>query len=411
MTRLPPNLPPSLDPVLLTAAMQVWRDNQCICEQVIRQYRNWVLHFQEYCRIKRLGENDELTRAGARRFAMWYAKRRRCSRALTIEMTCSALGTWAAALKVLGKSLPPWETRVALRPSSPVQEEFVKYLIEVCGNPDRVIRLKLYYVDLFDSFRRARDRLTQALHLPDIDAFVLQCHKRFARKTVLNICSSLRSYLRFLFSTGRLQTDLATYVIAPSVRSLEKPYRTLPWPDIQRMLRAINRSSRCGKRDYALLLMMSTYGLAAGEMINLTLDDLDWKAMTIRIVRRKTNVEFLLPLMPAVGRALASYLRHGRPPHAPDRHVFVTMRSPHRRLAEVSTLRHVLQSAAGRAGVSGPFLGTHVFRHTHACRQMEIGTRPKLIGDILGHRHPQSTSAYLRVAAERLRVVTLPVPR
>jgi site-specific recombinase XerD len=71
----------------------------------------------------------------------------------------------------------------------------------------------------------------------------------------------------------------------------------------------------------------------------------------------------------------------------------------------------MLHTHAQHAGVSAPFLGTHVLRHTHACRQMELGTAPKLIGDILGHRDPQSTSAYLRVSTECLRKVALAVPR
>jgi integrase len=203
----------------------------------------------------------------------------------------------------------------------------------------------------------------QALRLTDIDAFIIFCRERYARKTVAGICSTIRAYLRFLYSTGRLKTDLAASVVSPAIRPLERPHRTLPWTDVRRLLDAVDRRSRCGKRDYALLLLMSTYGLGAGEVIHLTLDDVDWQAMTLRIVRPKTGVEFMLPMMPAIAQALASYLRHRRPPHCSDRSVFVTMRVPHHRLADVVTLRHILHSAAQRAGISAPFLGTHVFRH------------------------------------------------
>jgi integrase len=198
--------------------------------------------------------------------------------------------------------------------------------------------------------------------------------------------------------------------MAPIVRPAERPHRTLPWADVQRILRAIDRSTPVGRRDYALLLMMSIYGLGAGEIIGLSLDDVDWQAGTLRIVRPKTRVVFSLPLLPVVARALADYLKHGRPPHTPARHLFVTMRTPFKRLACAVTVRHILHSAARVAGVTAPFLGTHVLRHTHACRQLELGTSPKLIGDILGHRDPESTSAYLRVPSDRLRELSLPVP-
>jgi site-specific recombinase XerD len=88
----------------------------------------------------------------------------------------------------------------------------------------------------------------------------------------------------------------------------------------------------------------------------------------------------------------------------------VTVRAPHKQLGCSGTIRNILHKYARRAGVSAPFLGTHVLRHTHATRQIELGTRPKVLSDILGHRDPESSSAYIRVATERLRRMALPVP-
>jgi integrase len=225
------------------------------------------------------------------------------------------------------------------------------------------------------------------------------------------MCSSLVCFALFLRQPGQLSADLAPSIVAPTLRKIERPHRTLPWKDVQRILGAVDPARRGGRRDYALLLMMSVYGLGAGEICGLMLDDVDWRAGTIRVVRPKTRVEFLLPLLPAVARALSRYLRDGRPAHPSTRNLFVTLRAPHKRLACSTTVRHILHSHARAAGVSGPFLGTHVLRHTHACRQMELGARPEVIGDILGHRDPESTSAYLRVSTERLRHLALPVPR
>lgn len=404
-------LRPSSDPALLAAAQKIWRQNHCLCPAAICHYRDWVLRFQWYCGVRGIDEYKELTRAGAREFAIWYARRRQISLPHTINGARSALGTWALALRSLGKLVPSWIPKRIVQPASPLLEEFVAYQREVRGNPDRTLRIFLYHIGLFDEFLRKGSVRLQALRLTDIDAFIIVCHERYARKTVAGICSTIRAYLRFLYSTGRLKTDLAASVVSPAIRPLERPHRTLPWKDVRRLLAAVDRRSRCGKRDYAVLLLMSTYGLGAGEVIHLTLDDVDWQAMTLRIVRPKTGVEFMLPMMPAIAEALASYLRHGRPPHCSDRSVFVTMRVPHHRLADVVTLRHILHSAAQRAGISAPFLGTHVFRHTHACRQLELGTPTKIIGDILGHRDPESTSAYLRVATPGLRALALPVPR
>jgi len=289
-------------------------------------------------------------------------------------------------------------------------EPFADYLRDVRGNPPQTIRKKIWELTAFDRYRRRRRAADKPIRLSEIDAYVVTCRRRFARKTVASICSTLRSYLRFLYATGAMDTDLAASVMAPIIRTAERPHRALPWADVQRILRAIDRTTAKGRRDYALLLMMSVYGLGAGEVIRISLEDIDWQAGTIRIKRPKTGATFHLPLLAAVARALIDYIKRGRPTFTSARHLFVTMRVPFKQLACSTTVRWILHAAAHRAGVTAEFLGTHALRHTHACRQLEFGTPPKIIGDILGHRDPESTSAYLRVVSDRLRELSLPVP-
>jgi integrase/recombinase XerD len=179
---------------------------------------------------------------------------------------------------------------------------------------------------------------------------------------------------------------------------------------VQRLLRAVDTSSARGLRDYALLLMMSTYGLGGGESIWLELQDIDWNAATLKIVRPKTGVAFSLPLLPAVAKALAFYLRDGRPPNIPHRHVFVRMKMPFSPLSTSSAVRHILVKHAKAAGLNAPYLGSHVLRHSNAARQVDLGIRPRVLSDLLGHRDPESTSAYVRIVTEALRDVSLPVP-
>jgi integrase len=194
--------------------------------------------------------------------------------------------------------------------------EFVQHLREHRGNPDSTIHKKTQHVQRFIAFLRVRRRRPQQSRLQDIDEFLIQCRRRYARATVADIGCTLRSFMRFLVATGRISADLAPSITTPIIRRLERPHRTLPWEDVQRILRAVDRSTPCGRRDYVLLLMMSTYGMGAGEVIRLTLDDVDWQSATVHVARPKTGVEFLLPLLPAVARALVSYLRKGRPHHA-----------------------------------------------------------------------------------------------
>ena len=327
-------------------------------------------------------------------------------------MARSALSTWALTLSGLGKTLPPWSTvSKRIPPEPPLLREFSEHLRELRGNPETTIRSKLLHIRKFMVFMRRRHRQLQHVRLPDIDAYLMHCRRRFARSTVCDIGGSVRRFMSFLVETGRTTVDLSPLVTVPVVRPAERPYRAMPWKDVQRILRAVDRSTPCGRRDYALLLMMSTYGMGAGEVIRLTVDDLDWGAQTIHVIRPKTGVEFSLPLLPAVARAISDYLCHGRPMHAQTRRLLITRRAPYKTLSGSSVIRGILHRHARRADVTAPFMGTHCLWHAHACRQMELGTAPKLIGDILGHRDPQSTSAYLRVTTERLRDMALAVPR
>jgi integrase len=185
----------------------------------------------------------------------------------------------------------------------------------------------------------------------------------------------------------------------------------LAWPQVRRILQAIDVQAPLGRRDFAMFLMMVTYGMGAGEIVNLRLADIDWHARTIRVRRPKTGTVTILPILAPIARALAGYLRNERPIHAEADTVFVSHRMPHAALGGSGPIRHRLAEHAAAAGVTADFLGSHVFRHTHATRQIESGVAPKIVSDVLGHRRPESTSVYVRSALLQLRGVALPVPR
>jgi integrase/recombinase XerD len=391
----------------LDAVERIWRERRCLSEQTILSYRYQVRRFLGYCRRRRLQPGAQLTYAGTTMFA------RRCVRggADRISIARTALKRTAEALQTLGGSVPAWmpQRRRGHRHAA-LLSEYAEHLREHRGVRPKTITLHLQHLDHLLEFLRRRHRPLPQLRLSDIDALIVERSKRCSVSSAIDLCHVLRVFLRFLHASGRLKLDLAPSVRAP-VRRNARPLRALPWQDVRRMLRGIKRTTPLGRRDYAMLLMMSAYGCGAGEVIGLQMHDIDWQGQKLRLVRAKTRGEILLPLLPAVAHALADYLRRARPVHASTRAVFVRAMPPYAALSSSSALRHTVHRRARRAGVKAAFLGSHVLRHTHACRQMQLGTRMKLIGDILGHRDPQSTSAYLRVSIAQLRRLALPVPR
>lgn len=391
--------------------MKVWRRNG-LKPGTRALYADWVRRYESYCQLNDLDLPAALTRTQVREFANHYALKRGINGRTAMLGACRAVRSWAIALRILGCAVPLWQVPSAVAsPLSALLEEYAQYLRYQRGSPASTICSKLYHISKLIEFTGLEGMRIVCVDLQAIDAFVISCSSKFARRTTASICSSIRGFLRFLHATGRVSSDLSASVAAPVVRREERPLRALPWVDVKRILRAVDRKTFGGKRDYAMLLLMSAYGLGAGETIRLTLDDIDWRAQTLRVSRPKTGVVNVLPLLPSVAQALASYLRRGRAPDAETRHLFVSRHAPYRPLSASGAVRHMLIKYARLAGVSAPYLGSHVLRHSHAMRHMEQGTRTKVIADILGHRRADATSAYVRTATECLRELALPVPR
>jgi site-specific recombinase XerD len=279
-----------------------------------------------------------------------------------------------------------------------------------CGVAAATLKRDIKTANAFMSLLQSQGKNAAKARADDVDTFIFELSQRISKRTVADTCSSLRAFLRFLRLTGRLHHDLDACVMAPKVRLAERPPRILPWSHVRRILMSIPRSQSPGKRDFAMLLLMATYGLGAAEVLQLRLEDVDWKAEVLRVRRPKTGILINLPLLPPVARALSAYLYNERPGHAAARRIFLNMHMPHDPLTS-GGIRHRIRFYARCAGVTADVIGAHAFRHSHASKQIDAGVNPKIVGDILGHRNPTSTSVYVRVALRRLRMVALPVPR
>jgi integrase/recombinase XerD len=390
--------------------LRVWRADRCVQGSTAGLYLQWVRRFRAYCTQRKLVERAELTLDGARHFIAWYAKCRQLDpRCLSGART--ALYALSRVYQVMGLSPPVWQPpRRARPPATALLRAYAHHLARHRGNPEVTVHKRLVQVGKLREHLASRGKTWRTMTLPDIDEFLIEYSRHYARSTVADIAGGVRSFARFLLATGRIAVDLAESVISPVQPKYERVRRALPWEDVQRLLRAVDTSNARGLRDHALLLMMSTYGFGAGEVIRIQLQDIDWAAGTLQVTRPKTGVAFTLPLLPAVAKALARYLRHGRPPHTPTRHLFVRMKMPFGQLSAAAAIRHILVKHAKVAGLDAPYLGSHVLRYSNAARQLDVGTSPRVLSDLLGHRDSESISAYVRIATESLREVSLPVP-
>lgn len=377
------------------------------CEVYLRRVRQ----FLEHCQKRSLDVESQLTRDGFARFAdAFVGPRTRAPLCASSRNTFrNAVRAWAYALRSLGATVPPWNSPRLPGALSPLLTKYCAYRRDHGGVTPATIQKDVKIAKVFLALLRAKGKSVSAASVADIDAFVVGLSARSSKKTVADACGRLRGFLRFLRASGTLRRDLSAMVESPRIRFADRPVRTLPWADVRRMFSTIERDGRIGKRDFAMLLLMATYGFGAAEVLSLRLQDVDWSSSTIRVRRPKTGVTIELPLLSPVGRALATYLRSGRPPRIAAREIFVQHGMPHQPLTSAA-ISHRIREYAGRAGIEAEVLGAHLLRHCHATRQIDGGTNPKVVSDILGHRRPSSTSVYVRVALRRLRAAALPVP-
>ena len=287
---------------------------------------------------------------------------------------------------------------------------YQQYLTALRGLAPGTIADHLATVSEFLQFMaEKRPAMSLGLLTPrELEAFVQQVAARVSRATLQHVVAHLRSFLRWLAARGAARQGLESQIDTPRVYRQEQLPRALRWDTVRALLESIDRRTAIGRRDYAMLLLVATYGLRSSEIVALTLDDFVWRQGELRVPRRKVDGVLTLPLTDDAGNAVLDYIRHGRPT-LPTRVLFLRVRPP-AGLLKPTAVTEVFQTRVRHSGLTIPFQGPHCLRHSLAVQLLREGVSLKAIGDVLGHRSLESTCLYLRLATEDLREVALDLP-
>ena len=243
-----------------------------------------------------------------------------------------------------------------------------------------------------------------------IEDFSLSYAQRMGRSARRSMQSALRTFLRFCLHQGSIDRPLDLAVPTLRTYKLATVPRGLSDSEAQRVLRSINHSSHVGRRDYAIVQLLYTYGVRGGQVRMLQLEDIDWVHNQILFKASKHGKDSRLPLTAEVGESLLDYLQNSRPPSScPE--VFLTCRAPSHPLPYSSSLSAIIERHIRAAGVDSPHKGAHAFRHGFATRMLHEGHSLKAIADVLGHRHLGTTFIYSKVDFNALKHVALKWPQ
>jgi integrase/recombinase XerD len=296
-----------------------------------------------------------------------------------------------------------------LTPAERCTRDYGQYLREARALAEATI---VNYVPFIRSFLHDRFADQPAtfsrLCAADVVSFVERQAPHLHTKRAKLMTCALRSFLNYACYRGEVVLDLAAAVPVVADWSMQSIPRAISADQVQQLLASIDRDTAMGRRDYAILLLLARLGLRSSEVAFLELNDIDWRAATLRFHAKGGRYQEF-PLSLEVGEAIAAYLQQGRPPST-TRRVFVRAKAPIRGFLGASSVGSIVRNCLQRAGINAPTCGAHQFRHGLATEMLRQGASLGEIGDVLGHRHPQTTMIYTKVDLEALRTLAPPWP-
>ena len=287
-------------------------------------------------------------------------------------------------------------------PMARIERTYERYLINERGLSPSTVSKYLAAVHGFLAKRfETREVVLHMLVARDANRFIVGHAK--TRSHAKDLAAALRSFLRHLYQRGDIAIDLAGAIPTVTNWRLSQLPKSLPPEGVESVLESCDRNTAVGRRDHAILLLLARLGLRGGEVATLTLDDIDWDKGLVTLSGKGQRRE-ALPLPEEVGSALAAYLRDGRPSCA-TRRVFVRAIAPYRGFSSTMAICDIVRRALARAGIEAPLKGAHLLRRSLACGMLKNGASLEEIGQILRHRHPETTQIYAKVDLEALRTL------
>ncbi|MHB8695834.1 MAG: tyrosine-type recombinase/integrase [Solirubrobacteraceae bacterium] len=293
-------------------------------------------------------------------------------------------------------------------PVGPVERLLADYRRYVAGERGLAAHTIYHHELVARLFLIEREKLggleLERLTAGNVSAFLAaECPKRSVTGA-RDLVKGLRGLLRYLHVTGVIATPLQWSVPAVAYHRDRSLPRGLPREAVARLLASCDRRRAVGRRDYAVLLLLSRLGLRAGEVAAIELEDIDWRHGEFQVRGKGARLD-RLPMPADIGRAIVSYLRYR--PHSGFRAVFLLARAPYCPLSG-QAVSGIVHRACVRAGL--PVVHAHRLRHTAATEMLRAGGSLPQIAQVLRHRQLATTNIYAKVDHRSLRPLARPWP-
>jgi site-specific recombinase XerD len=285
-------------------------------------------------------------------------------------------------------------------------DKYLEYMIYEQGLAEetvycRSVLLKNFLVNV------SKLEKTFAAILPStIDDVLTKKHDKdgLSRRSVQSYASVVRSFLKYAETQQWCPAGTAASIKVPRVYRHETLPSSPSWKDIKKLLANSQTAYPTDVRDYAVLLLLSVYGLRRSEVAAIQLKDVDWENEQLYLRRAKRCKPQIFPLSKIVGEAILHYLKEVRPKHCKVQELFIARRSPYQGLTGAA-IYAIVNRRLKPLNLPIKHHGPHALRHACATRLINEGFSLKEISDHLGHQQLETTRVYAKVDLINLRKV------
>ena len=337
-----------------------WLRNQGYAVASIRNYVNALPELVGWLQRKGVSSLAQVSREELQAACTYYRSRKSnisCAVSILVRFFCER-GIFAER-----ETPPPSPTELQL-------DHFAKYLCDVRGLVPGTIAAHMSRLRCFLQFLNFDQNpgCLRQLQIDQIEAFLQSCARTNNRFSMQHVVATIRAFLQRQHALGVLPRTLHLQIDTPRVYRLERLPRAISWNQVEALLCSIDRSEPHGMRDFTLLYLGAAYGLRSGELVRLTLDDIDWRDRTLHVAERKNRRASQIPLTDEAANILISYLRKARP-QSSQRQLFLRMRAPGGPL-KPTAVHDILEHRIKLSALELPQRGSHMLRHYLPFRTM-----------------------------------------
>jgi integrase/recombinase XerD len=387
----------------------VWLLKHGFSRTTIRKHLSHVSHFNRYLGRRRVAAGHHLCAKDVDGFFAAYPSwcRRRGSLEAHLLRVRHSLSRFIYYLDEQGR----FETSPHAEIHQALLHAYLAWMADYQHVSSGTLDLRAQYLTIFLKWLgpQATPQGLQTLGPDDVETFFLEYAQKSGKSARRSMQASLRTFFRFCLYQGYTEASLDLAVPTLRTYKLASVPCGLTDTQAQLVLQGIDRAGKVGRRDYAILQLLYTYGVRGGQVRALRLEQVDWIRNQILFEPAKRGKASLLPLTPEVGEALLDYLRNSRPASRYPQ-LFLTTRAPYHPLPRSSSLAAIVSRRIQAVGMDIPHQGAHLFRHGFATRMLQQGQPLKAVADVLGHLHLDTTFLYTKVDFTSLRQVALDWP-